>query len=1101
MQTPQRTRAQLLRACGLALVCIARAGGTAAHSDGLPLQPTRTIEFTTDEGTWLSVDVSADGTAVVFDLLGDLYTVPIGGGAALRITSGLAFDAQPRFSPDGSRLVFTSDRDGWVNAWVSAPDGSQPRQLTHYRWSGGTRIESPEWTPDGKSIIFTERLGPPDAGQRLVELPSDGGTPKWITHAIARQAPWPDADVTPDDLQLKMAYRGPAFGADPRFVYAAARPADNRAGAVWQILRIDRQTNQTAFVTTARAGMSAMRPVVSPNGRYLVFAAPTGEGTGLRIRNLITAQETWLTRDPQWTSAGVPGSDSRDLVPGSSFTPDSRALVTSLNGKIWRIDVETGQASEVPFSANVKLAIGPLVRSAYSISEEPFTARALQYPQVSPDGSHCVFTALDRVWIAALPKLTATVVPRRLTNGSVGEFFPTWSPDGQYIVFATWSHENAGALYRVRADGRGGPEALTHDSAFYSMPMYAPDGDEVLAVRGPAHALQTSAERGTWLGEVKLDLELVRLPANGGSAQAIAEHRLPSSAPWKPVAFGHKRPHRSIERDRVYVYDPDDGLLSMHVDGTDRRLHLSSVAAGKLKAAEVVISPSGQYALALLPQNERPYLFTVPGTLVPGSAISLTDERTNPAGVRVWRLSRTGVSSLGWTADNRPYLSAGAALFIGDSPLSSGMTAAPTFKRVQIELKVLPDRAVGSLLLKNARLLTMRGREVIEQGDLLIRDGRIAAVDRAGSLAVPANVEIFDLSGATILPGYVDVHAHVGYSISFGVHMTQAPRLLVELAYGVTALRDPFGRGTDLMAYGERAAAGDLVAPRIYSVNANIMTAAFGDGAGQDLDETRELLRYWSDYYHSETIKQYVAGGRRTRQLIAMAAREQGLTPTNEGGIDTAIQLTMALDGYGAVEHTFPLQPVFRDVTRLYALSGTILAPTLGVSLGWQSFLADEDLAAEPKLQRLVPQESIEYMVSRVSNRESMWVDAAAVRAHAAVAAQIVDAGGCVALGSHGNIPGLGAHYELEYLAAGGMANYDVLRVGTICGAASIGHEKDFGSIEAGKLADLQILERNPLDDIRNSRSIRYVMKGGRLFDANSLDEVWPRRRPLQRTH
>src|SRR6185436_18882761 len=73
---------------------------TAPQTD-LPLVPTRPLKFTTDEGTWMSLDVSADGKTIVFDLLGDIYTIPIGGGSAKRITSGSGFDGQPRFSPDG----------------------------------------------------------------------------------------------------------------------------------------------------------------------------------------------------------------------------------------------------------------------------------------------------------------------------------------------------------------------------------------------------------------------------------------------------------------------------------------------------------------------------------------------------------------------------------------------------------------------------------------------------------------------------------------------------------------------------------------------------------------------------------------------------------------------------------------------------------------------------------------------------------------------------------------------------------------------------------------------------------------------------------------
>jgi dipeptidyl aminopeptidase/acylaminoacyl peptidase len=102
---------------------------TTYKSDSLPLKPERTLAFDTDEGTWLSLDVSPDGRTIVFELLGDLYTLPITGGEATRITSGLPFDSQPRYAPDGKRLAFLSDRDGAENVWTCDADGSRPRQL------------------------------------------------------------------------------------------------------------------------------------------------------------------------------------------------------------------------------------------------------------------------------------------------------------------------------------------------------------------------------------------------------------------------------------------------------------------------------------------------------------------------------------------------------------------------------------------------------------------------------------------------------------------------------------------------------------------------------------------------------------------------------------------------------------------------------------------------------------------------------------------------------------------------------------------------------------------------------------------------------------
>ena len=127
---------------------------TPARADDLPLKPTRTLSFTTDEGTWISTDVSPDGRTLIFDLLGDLYVLPIEGGEAKALTRGMAFDTQPRFSPDGRRIAFVSDLDGSENVWLKNVDGSGDAvSLTHGQ---DTVFISPEWTPEGDAIIVAK---------------------------------------------------------------------------------------------------------------------------------------------------------------------------------------------------------------------------------------------------------------------------------------------------------------------------------------------------------------------------------------------------------------------------------------------------------------------------------------------------------------------------------------------------------------------------------------------------------------------------------------------------------------------------------------------------------------------------------------------------------------------------------------------------------------------------------------------------------------------------------------------------------------------------------------------------------------------------------
>jgi imidazolonepropionase-like amidohydrolase/Tol biopolymer transport system component len=1099
------------------IVCINATDRQPPEQSGLPLQPTRTIAFTVNEGTWMSVDVSPDGRTIVFDLLGDLYTLPIAGGQASRVTSGMAFDAQPRFSPDGTRLVFTSDRDGWLNVWTAKRDGTDARQITHHHWVGnfGDQIESPVWTLDGQFIIVSERVDDREGGMRLAQYAASGDA--------AARASEPLTHRTPDEPKQELF--GAAFGKDPNEVYAAYKKRDD--STYWQIAKIDRTTYKMTIVTSPLSGLSAMRPVLSRDGRYLVFSAPTGDATGLRIHDFTTDREWWLSRAAQRSVAPWFALDSRDLVPGSAFTPDGRALITSYDGQIWRLDVASGQATPIPFEAHVEQQAGPLTRFEYPIADEPFSARAIRHPQVSPDGTRVVFSAIDRVWIMDLPSGT----PRRLTSdtvnplvkyGATGEFFPTWSPDGGYVAYSTWSERDGGAIYRVRVtgastngpstNGPSAPERLTRDALFYQKPTYTSDGTRIVAVRGFNEFLRMAGTM-RFIAPDLAGLDLVSLPASGGPVMPIAAYTFSKEAlftAWKNQAFVYGQPHVSAaaaaDRDRVFSYDVDAGLASTRLDSGDRTVLIAGFThtvqgADEAKPFEALRSPDGRHVLLLVADSLQPYLVTLPERLpAPPPTIALAEGATNPPGVRVRRLSVTAADFIGWTRAGVPYYSIGNALFLAERAPDPSAADPPVFRRITIDLKVPRAKTPGTLLLRGARVLTMRGHEIIERGDVLIRDGRVAAVGAAGTIETPKGATVLDMSGKTILPGYVDVHDHLGYKVSWGTHLGQEPRLLVDLAYGITALRDAVGYGADLMAAGERSAAGQIIAPRIFTMSFIVPPRPFGDGSHQDLDLTRDVLKQWSEHRHSETIKQYMAGGRRTRQLVVMAAREQGLTATNEGDYNTAMDLTMALDGYPAFEHPMPATPQFDDVAQLIARSGLIQTPTLAVHFRFRYFLRRDDVWTNPKMRRFLPPGGLAEERRNITHFPYLFPDDdATIREVSAQPAKIVKAGGCVAAGSHGNVPGYDLHWELWLFSMGGMPNYDVLRTGTACAAEAIGHQKDFGTIAPGLLADLQILDENPLEDIHHTLSIRYVMKGGRLYEADTLDEVWPDKRPLDR--
>ena len=753
------------------------------------------------------------------------------------------------------------------------------------------------------------------------------------------------------------------------------------------------------------------------------------------------------------------GIFSRDLMPASAFTPDGRALILYAKGKIWRMAVPSGEMTEIPFTADVEIPAGPLVRFDYRIEDDTVQIQQIRGARPSPDGKRLVFTALNKLWLMDLPG----GAPRRLTNAAgVVEHDPVWSPDGRHVAYVTWrgGAEAEGTIRRVApSSGRGAasPERLTRKPAFYEKPAYSPDGRRIVAVR---RSLRDRVE-ASFGGET----ELVWIPAAGGPGTVIAK--------------GGGTPQFTDDTSRVWV-NVGDKLESMRWDGYDRRTELTVTGV-----RELLISPNRKYAYALGGGGPQAYLVTLPG--VSGIAVSVA----NPSGapVLVKKITTIGAMFPGWSHDSgRVHYSLGRSFFTHDVAAEDSVATS----RTDVALRVPADKPSGTVALRGARILTMKGDEVIERGDIVVRDNRIVAVGASGSVDIPSGARSIDVSGKTILPGYVDSHGHAGGFGSGQVMRDRDWSFMIMLAYGVTTIRDP-STGTDVFGYSDLLRAGDMIGSRMYATGPVLS----GGNNITSLDAAREVVTRYADFYNTRYIKQYGSGERRVLQWLLQAAAEKEVTAVTEPYYDVKKDVNDALDGYPEMGHGWPIYPVYRDLTQLLARTGQVhtatLTTTFGGPKGRTYFFTRRDFHDDPKLRRFMPHAAVD----RAALRQPNWYASGQyifVR-HAEGIRKMIEGGVKVAMGAHGDFDGLGFHWELEMHAMGGVPVREILKAATINGAEAIGFGRDIGSIEVGKLADLQVLDRNPLDDILNTLTIRYVMKNGRLYEGDTLKEIWPRER------
>jgi Tol biopolymer transport system component len=977
---------------------------------------TRHVRFTTHEGSWLSFDVSRDGRWIAFDLLGQIWQLPIDGGIARAVTDVVRDSAEfldPNFAPDGRSIIAHGEYRGRSGVFIISISGRSVRWVAPDSLERLERIHSPSWGRDAEHILLAR--GDPSAS-------GDAAQPMGVIDRDTRTGEEHAIEISGVPLPGREGLIYSAGASEIVFNTRASVDVFPDAGRIW---RVPAAGGVGRPVTPA--GLMARAASPSPDGRRLAyFVMDSTSHAQVWIQNVVDSIATRLT-------------DDRDVTPiRIRWLPDNQTIVYVANGRLWKLNVDSRARREIAFSATVdferKVAKLPPVR--FPSPGDQVASRGSRGFALAPGGRSFAMIALNGLWVVRVnPSIGA---PRKLVSLPPGAANPTWSPDGNRIV---WQGGRFGAedLFVTDTLTRR-TRRLTSLRGMEVAPSWSPDGRYIAFT----HITRDTSGR--------IDMRLRALRATDSIVSSNTETIDLGPAPPPQVS---SPPRWNPTSDAVMMLGPQQDLRQRiaslrPIDGAPRR-----------------------------PLKGLPYDATY-AVWLPGDTIVFL------AAARMWRApidARNAVVGTATPVSDEP------AAYLNASPSGELMYVSEDGFRIRSRSR--PPRHIGwpirytvptppPVLVRNVRIIDGTGAPATTPRDILVERGRFRQIAPVGTISVPATATIVDAGGRIAIPGLIDLHSHHG----------GPAQLRGQLYFGVTTTRTLGGIQAAIVQR-DAVAAGEWPGPRAVLAPSRFYTddpfTTFGnvglnpEADPHHLDRGIELVTGFA----GDWVKIYANAHFATQVRVAIAAHSIGRRVTGH----CAYPLALIAAGIDAKEHLgwqctlHDGAAWYDDLIQLYAHAGVAVVPTLALFNTLEPLHGTRTLP--PELAAMFGEE-LPQVVGSIALKP--WGSAWSVNTANAMdaARKLHRAGVAVATGTDFETPD-GEHYELQSLVNASFSPLEAIAAATSVAARVIGASGDVGRIAPGLLADLVILDADPTNDIRNTRQIWRVIQGGRIVDRQQL--------------